>query len=114
MKIVFCNGESPECSFTSTLPDTGITLQPLSATATYSLTDTLKPDSDAWWYIIPGMRSRHGKKQYSGFVLITKVYFALSSGHLCGAYRLRYLCYSFECVYTLLDFERSAIVFSAL
>ena len=114
MKIVFCNGERPECSFTSPLPDTEITLEPLAGTAAYSLTDASKPESTAWRYIILGMKSRHVKKLYSAFLLITKVYFALSSGHLCGAYQLSYFCYSFECVYTLHDFEKSVIVFSAL
>lgn len=104
-KIVFCNGERPECSFTSPLPDTENKLQPLPGTAAYSLTDTLKPESTAWRYTILGMKSRHVKKLCSAF-LLTKVYFALSSGHLCGAHQLSYFCYSFECVYTSLGFEK--------
>lgn len=93
---------------------TEITLQPLLGTAAYSLTDTLKPEVTSWRNPILGMKSRHVKKLYSALLLITKVYFALSSEDLCGAYQLSYFCYSFECVYTLLDFEKSVIVFSAL
>lgn len=82
--------------------------------AAYSLTDTWKPGSTSWRHIILGMKSRHVRKLYSAFLLITKVYFAFSSGHFCSAYQLSYFCVSFECVYTLLDFEKSVIVSSAL
>lgn len=114
MKIVFCNGERPECSFTFPLPGTEIMVQPLPGIAAYSLTDTWKPGSISWRHIILGMKSRHVRKLYSAFLLITKVYFAFSSGHFCSAYQLSYFYVSFECVYTLLDFEKSVIVSSAL
>lgn len=58
--------------------------------------------------------NKHVKNLYSAFLLIDKVYFAFSSGHLFSAYQFSYFCDSFECVYTLLDFEKSVIVFSAL
>lgn len=95
------------------LPGTEIMMEPLPSTAAYSLIDT-----ETWQYFteyfIPGMKSKHVKKLYSAFLLITKVNFAFSSGHFFSAYQFSYFCDSFECFYTALDFEKSVIVFSAL
>lgn len=76
------------------------------------LTDTSKLGSTSCRHIILRMKSRHVKKLYWAFLLITKVCFAFSSGYFCSAYQLSYFCDSFECIYTLLDFENGVIVFS--
>lgn len=116
VKIVFCNGERIECSFTFPLPGTEIMMQPLPGTTPYSLTDTLKPGSTLWSISSVGWWTNMSRSCIQLFYWSIKsiLFSVLGISLVLTSSAFSYFCDSLECVCTLLDFEKSVLVFSAL